>query len=156
MKYTLQELFEVIEERKEKEEFYYALSSGGWGADYYLRRITSYTPGEKIIVGSNRNQTEINHIDMKHQEVEIDGFLLYEYISHTEEFQITRLPDLDEATNIIYSEKGLLNTYSGDMILIENGKRRKFYVKDTCGGLLTWDDIERIRKHAIEFFIEWY
>ena len=156
MKYTLQEIFEIIDERKEKEEFYYVLSSGGWGADYYLSRITSFTPSEKIIVRSNRNQKEIDCIDIKHQEVEIDGILLYEYISHTEEYQITRFPSLDEVINIIYSEKGLLDMFIGDMIVIEHGKRKKFYVKDTSGRLLTWDDIERIRKHAVEFFIEWY
>ena len=155
MKYTLQELFGVIDERKEKEEFYYALSSGGWGTDYYLSRITRFTPDEKIIISSSRNQKEPDNIDMKQQEVEIDGFLLYEYIPHTEEYQITRLSSLNEATNIICSEKGLLNMFSGDMIVIENGKRKKFYVKDTSGRLLTWDDIDRIKKHGIEFFIEW-
>lgn len=155
MKYTLQELFEIIDERKEKEEFYYTLSNGGWGAEYYLSRITSFTPDEKIIVSSNRNQKEINNIDIKHQEVEIDGILLYEYISHTEEYQITRLSDFSEITNVIYSERGLLNIFCGDIIVIENGKRKKFYVKDASGKLLTWDDIDRIKKHGIAFIIEW-
>ena len=154
MKYTLQELFEVIDERKEKEEFYYALSSGGWGANYYLNRITSFTPDEKIIISSNRNQKELDHMVMKQQEVEIDGFLLYEYISHTEEYQITRLLSLNEATNIICSEKGLLNMFTGDMIVIENGKRKKFYVKDASGRLLSRDDIDR-KRHGIKFLIEW-
>ena len=154
MKCTLQELFEIIDERKEKEEFYYALSSGGWGVDYYLSRITSFTPDEKIIISSSRNQKELDHIDMKQQEVEIDGFLLYEYISHTEEYQITRLPGLNEATNIICSEKGLLNMFTGDMIVIENGKRKKFYVKDVSGRLLSRDDIDR-KRHGIKFLIEW-
>ena len=105
MKYTLQEIFAIIDERKEKEEFYYSLSSGGWGVDYYLSRITSFTPDEKIIVRSNRNQKEIDYIDIAHQEIGVEGFLLYEYISHTEEYQITCLPSLNEVTNIIYSEK---------------------------------------------------
>ena len=74
MKYSLQEIFEIIDERKEKGEFYYALSSGGWGAEYYLSRITSFIPDDKIIVNSDRNKKEIDHIDIKHQEVEIDGF----------------------------------------------------------------------------------
>lgn len=155
MKYTLKEIFEIIDERKEKEEFYYVLSSGGWGTGYYLSRITSFTPDEKIIVRSNRNQKEIDYIDIAHQEIEVEGFLLYEYISHTEEYQITCLPSLNEVTNIIYSEKGLLDMFIGDMIVIENGKRKKFYVKDASGRLLTWNDIDRIEKHGIEFFIEW-
>ena len=155
MKYTLQEIFAIIDERKEKEEFYYSLSSGGWGVDYYLSRITSFTPDEKIIVRSNRNQKEIDYIDIAHQEIGVEGFLLYEYISHTEEYQITCLPSLNEVTNIIYSEKGLLDMFIGDMIVIENGKRKKFYVKDTSGRLLTWDDIDKIKKHRIELFIEW-
>ena len=155
MKYTLQEIFEIIDERKEKEEFYYALSSGDWGVDYYLSKLTSFTPDEKIIVRSNRNQKEIDYIDIAHQEIEVEGFLLYEYISHTEEYQITCLPSLNEVTKIIYSEKGLLDMFIGDMIVIENGKRKKFYVKDTSGRLLTWDDIDKIKKHRIELFIEW-
>ena len=155
MKCILQDLFGIIDEKKEKEEFYYALSSGDWGIDYYLSRITSFTPNEKTIISSNRNQKIVENKNIKYEEVEISGLLLYEYISHTEEYKITRLTSIDEAINIIYSENGLLNMFCGDIVVIENGHRKKYYVKDEFGGVLQWDDIDRIKKNGIKFFVEW-
>lgn len=155
MKYTLQKLFEVVDERKEEREFYYSLSSGGWGADYYLNRITSYNPNKKIIVSSDRNKEAIKNENIKYQEVEVDGLLLYEYISHTEEYIITRFTSIEEITDIICSEKGLLNMFSGDIIVIEDGRRKKYYVKDIDGDILNWSDIDRIKKQNIDIYIEW-
>lgn len=155
MKYTLQQLFEVIDEKKEKEEFYCDLSSGGWGTDYYLDKITSFTPNEKTIISSERNKRKLEDKSIMFQQVEVDGLLLFEYISHTEEYTISRLESIDEATEVIYSESGVMNMFSGDIILIEDGKRKRFYVKDASGTILKWSDMESIKQRGDKIFVEW-
>lgn len=156
MKYTLQQLFEVIDEKKEKEEFYYNLSNGGWGADYYLDRITRFAPNDKIIISSERNKRRFEDKNIAFQQVKVDGLLLFEYTSHTEEYTISRLDSFDEATAAICGENGVLNMFSGDIIVIEDGRRKRFYVKDASGALLKWNDIESVHRRGEKIFVEWH
>ena len=50
---------------------------------------------------------------------------------------------------------GLSDMFTGDIVVIENGKRKKYKVKDTNGNILHWEDIDKINKQKIKMFIDW-
>lgn len=50
MKYTIRKLFEVIDEVKDEDEFFYQLDYGEKGADYFIELITNFSPKEKEII----------------------------------------------------------------------------------------------------------
>ena len=43
MIYTIKQLFKVIDEIKAEDEFFYELSSGGFGVDYYMNGFDIFT-----------------------------------------------------------------------------------------------------------------
>ena len=81
--------------------------------------------------------------------------MFYEYIGHNEDYKITRLRSLDETVKIMLSTTGLSAMFTGDIVVIEKGKRRRYYVKDVDGNILHWEDIDKRKKQGIEMFIEW-
>ena len=46
--------------------------------------------------------------------------------------------------------------FSGDIILIEDGRRKKLYVKDAGGQLFHWSDIEKMRNQGNNILFEWH
>jgi hypothetical protein len=155
MKYSLHKIFELIDEEKTENDFYYNLSRGGYGLDYYFNLITSYTPKEKIIINADCNKKKMDTSHIISEELDIDDILFYEYIGHNENYSISRLGSLDEAIKIMLGKLGLSDMFTGDIVVIENGKRKKYKVKDTNGNILHWEDIDKINKQKIKMFIDW-
>ena len=155
MKYSLQKIFEVIDEKKTEDDYYYDLS-GEFGVDYYFNLLTNYDPQGKVLLCADCHKKQSNNSDIRFEEIDVDGILLYQYFSHEEDYKIMRLKCFDEVLDIMYSEYGLLNIFIGDIVVIENGIKKRYHVKDADGNILYWGDIERIKKQGIEMIIEWY
>lgn len=155
MEYTVKELFEIIDEVKNKDDYYYNIIKGGLGAEYYINLITEFNPDKNIIIRADRHNKSFTQIkDIKNKKINVDGILLYQYISHNEDFEIFRINDFDSLLEIMSGDDGLFDMFVGDMIIIENGKRRKFYVKDRDGAVLRWNEVDGKSKDDI--VIEWY
>ena len=156
MKYSLQKIFELIDAEKTETDYYYDISRGGDGVDYYLDLITGYSPEENVIISADCHEKRINNANIRFEEVDVDGILLYEYVGHCEDFKITRLESLNEAVNIMLGECGLLDMFTIDIIVIENGKKKSYCVRDMDGNIVHWEDIDRIKKQRSKIFVEWY
>lgn len=157
MKYTLKQLFEVIDEVKTENEFFYSLAEGDLGTDYYLDLITDFDPEKKVVITADGNSKKISNPDIEEQLIEVNGVLVYEFISHNEDFKITRVKNIDEAIEIMLSPSGLYNMFSGDILIIENGKRKMYVVKDKYGNIVTCDNIDNLCKNNPDnhISIEW-
>lgn len=154
MKCSLQKIFELIDEKKMEEDFYYDLS-GEFGTDYYFNLLTSYDPKGKVLLNADCRKKKICNVDIRFEEIDIDGILLYQYFSHDEDYKIMRVENFDKVMDVMYGDCGLLNTFIGDIVVIENGIKKRYYVKDADGNILNWEDIDRIKKQGIEMIIEW-
>ena len=139
MKYSLKELFEVIDEKKTELEFYYD-DTGELGLDYYIDLITYFEPNneKRIIEGfakSNKYE-KIKNLDKDLKQIDVSGLLVYSCISHLEDFYIERAKDIKEVEDYMYGGAGISNGFTGDIIVLENGKRKKFFIKDFEGNIL--------------------
>lgn len=156
MKYSIQKILELIDAEKNKDDYYFYLSKGGYGVDYYVNLITDYHPNESVIIRADCHKPKIYNKNIKFQEIDIDNILIYEYIGHNEDYTITQLDSLEKAIHILLGNCGLLNIFTGDIIVLEDGKRKNYYVRDTNGKILHWEDIEQIKKLELALYIDWY
>ena len=167
MKYSLKRLFEIIDEKKSKFEFYEA-NTGGFGIDYYIDLITYFEPTNdyNIVNGRHLNIIQayygvekLKNLDKYLKQIDVNGILIYVYIPHVEEFEIFRVKNIKEAEKFMCSELGLLDVYyTGDIVILENGKRKKFFIKDFKGTILTWHDRHMLQDEdtgEVLFTIEW-
>lgn len=166
MKYSLKELFEVIDEKKSEFEFYEE-DTGEFGVDYYLDLITYFEPDNKYdivngrylnIIKAHYRFEKLKNLNKNLKQIDVSGILVYEYIPHVEDFRIFRVKDIKEAEEFMCSNLGLLGIYTGDIVILENGKRKKFFIKDFKGNILTWCDGSMLQDKEtgeLLFTIEW-
>jgi len=129
------------------------LAGGEFGLDYYLDLITDFDPSKKVIVRADGNKNKLNSANIGKQEIDVDGILVYEYTCHNEDFIVTRVSNINEVMDIMFGSCGLKNMFSGDILIIENGKRKKYRVKDEYGNIVTCENIDKIRNSKLD--IEW-
>lgn len=172
MKYSLKQLFEVIDEKKSKFEFY-AEDTGGWGVEHYIDLITYFEPDNECkrgnthyidIIKAYGDCEKVKNLDKNSKQIDVSGILVYDSIPHTGDFEIFRLKDIKEVEEFMCSGVGLTNMFTGDIVILENGKRKKYFIKDLKGNILTYyfplADIGKDRLQDKEtgeflFTIEW-
>lgn len=157
MKYTIRQLFEVIDEVKDEKEFFYELDGGNEGADYFIELITSFLPKEKEIIRSDCHEQYLNDLKLGEQELDVDGILILERMAHEEDYRILRVNTIGEVEKIIFGKAGITNMFTADIIVIENGKRKKYSIKDEKGNVMNCQDFYRkdYKNLDDEYFIEW-
>ncbi|ACD24040.1 hypothetical protein FDE76_07480 [Clostridium botulinum] len=156
MKYTIRQLFEVIDEVKDENEFFYELDGGNEGADYFIKLITNFSPKEKEIIRSECNEQYLNDLSLGEQKIWIGGFLIFERMAHEEDYRILRVNTMDEVEKIIFGKAGITNMFTADIIIIENGKRKKYSIKDKKGNVMNCEDFYRkdYKNLDDEYFLE--
>ncbi|MHC1748031.1 MAG: hypothetical protein AB9856_06520 [Cellulosilyticaceae bacterium] len=157
MKYAIRKLFEVIDEVKDENEFFYELDGGDEGADYFIGLITNYSPTEKEIIKSDCHEQCLSNLSLEEQEVDVDGFLVFERMAHETDYRILRVNSIDEVEKIIFEKPGITNMFTADIVVLENGKRKKYYIRDKQGNILNFEDFYRKDYKDLddEYFIQW-
>ena len=142
MLYSIQQLFELIDQHKSSYEFYNEFS-GGFGVDYYINRITGFNPKEDRIIcgfGDDIPLCGLN-IEKKSILVEDSEVILFLYNSHNEDFMVERQRSINDVLKFMYSTKGIQNEFWGDIGIIYRNQRKKCYVRTRTGNYITKDDI---------------
>lgn len=157
MKYTIRKLFEVIDEVKDENEFFYELDSGDEGADYFIKLITNFSPREKEIIKSECHEQCLSNLSLGEQEVDVDGFLVFERMAHEEDYRILRVNSIYEVEKIIFGKAGITNMFTADIVVLENGKRKKYSIKDKKGNIINFEDFYRKDYKDLddEYFLQW-
>lgn len=142
MTYSITQLFDLIDQPKDKGEFYYGCS-GNFGTDYYLNRITGFRPDEIRILWGYDDENPVVGLDKARKVICVDDneIILFLYNSHNEDFIVERMVNIEAALEFMYSKEGLKNEFWGDVSIIRGGKRQKYCVKDSAGKTITWKDI---------------
>ncbi|WP_242967964.1 hypothetical protein [Tepidibacter mesophilus] len=97
MKYTIRQLFEVIDEVKDENEFFYKLDGGDEDVDGFIELITNFSPKEKEIIRSDCHEQHLNDLSLGEQRVVVDGLLIFERMAHEEDYRILRVNTIDES-----------------------------------------------------------
>ena len=153
MQYTLNELFKIIDEPKTPKDFFSPLAMGDLGTSYYLDLITSFTPDEKQIIEADGHKKRISNQELGDYVINAD-ILLYEFISHSEDFIINKMKDMNEVLETMLGPRGICNMFTGDMIIIRDGKRKKYRIKNRSGNIITCLDLPD-NSSAEDISIEW-
>ena len=66
---------------------------------------------------------------------------MYEFISHSEDFIINKMKDMNEVLETMLGPRGICNMFTGDMIIIRDGKRKKYRIKNRLGNIITCLDL---------------
>lgn len=152
----MRKLFEIIAEGKNKKEFYSTSIDVYEDIEDYIDSITRYTPNDSILIEADCHNTILKDTipDLSAKKLNVDGLLLYYYILHDDDFAFMRIRDYDELLDFIY--ENISNRFIGDIIVIENGKRKKYFIKDSNGQVLNWCwDISKIVEKR-SFTLEWF
>lgn len=152
MKLTVLELFNLVIQGKSAEDFF--SEDARLEMEDYLLSVTSFAPNEKIVIASNCHDEPLNvSADiMAHQLIDVDGLMVYYYIWHDDEFYFKRIKDDRELMNIM--KCCLYNSFIGDFIVFENGKKKKYCVKNEKGQIIHKYSGDSFMKE--DLFIEWY
>lgn len=144
MFYSITELFQLIDQKKDRNEFYYG-NGGPFGIDYYIDRLTGFQPDDTKILWGYCEEAPIKGLDTDKKSIFVKEteILVFTYIGHTEDFEITRMEDLHMAIQYLYGPLGLSNPFNSDISLISGGQRLKYYVKDTGGHIMTQEEIRK-------------
>lgn len=155
MKCTILELFNLIVERREKIDYYQ--DDCILEIEDYLQLITSISPKKRELIISDCHAEPLNEsIDViANKKVEVEGLVLYYFVIHDDEFVFLKIKDYEELYYIMSSK--LENSFIGDMVVFENGKKKNFYVKDEKGTIINYNmmEIEKREKRK-NLKIEWY
>lgn len=154
MKCTILELFNLIVQSREEVDYY--KDDCLLEIDDYLQLITSISPKEKKVIISDCHAEPLKEtIDViANIEIEVEGLMLYYFVIHDDEFVFIRINDYEEL-HYIMSLK-LENSFIGDMVVFENGKKKKFCVKDERGIILNYSMMElENREKRKNLIIEW-
>ena len=145
MIYSLQQLFQLIDQPKSPHEFY-SEYSGDFGIDYYINRITRFTPEENRIICGFGDEIPLYGLNIEKKTIAIEDsdMLLFLYISHNEDFFIERQKSIDDVLEFLYSTNGIQNEFWGDIGIIYKNHRIKCYVRTKTGHYMTKDDFDTI------------
>ncbi len=157
MKYSIRQLFEVIDEVKDEKEFFYESDGGDEGADYFIELITNFSPKGKEIIKSECHEHHLNDLSLEEQEVDVDGLLIFERMAHEEDYRVSRVNSIGEVEKTIFGKAGITNMFTADIIVIENGKRKKYSIKDKKGNVMNCEDFYRkdYKNLDEEYLLEW-
>lgn len=142
MLYSLEQLFQLIDQPKNPHEFY-SESSGDFGIDYYVNRITQFTPEENRIICGFGDEIPLHGLNTEKKTILIgdNEVILFLYSSHNEDFIIERHKSIGDVLEFMYSPAGIQNEFWGDIGIIYKNQRKKCYVRTQAGNLVTKDDI---------------
>ena len=140
--YSLQHLFQLIDQPKNPHEFY-SEYSGDFGIDYYINRITRFTPKESRIICGFGDEIPLYGLNIEEKTILIEEneVILFLYISHNEDFIIERQKSISDVLEFMYSANGIQNEFWGDIGIIYKNQRKKCYVQTQTGNFVTKDDI---------------
>lgn len=139
--YSLQHLFQLIDQPKHPHEFC-SESSGGFGIDYYINRITRFTPTENRIVCGFGDEIPLHGLNTEEQTILIkeSAVLLFLYISHNEDFILERQKSMDDVLEFMYGVNGIQNEFWGDIGVIYQNQRKQCYVQTQTGNFVTKEE----------------
>lgn len=142
MFYSIQELFKLIDQHKSPSEFY-GKFSGGFGINYYINRITRFSPKENRIICGFGEESPLSGLNIEEKSILIEESeaILFLYNLHNEDFMIDRQRSIDDILEFMYSTSGIQNEFWGDIGIIYRNQRKKCYVRTRSGNLVTKDDI---------------
>lgn len=100
MAYSIEQLFELIDQPKSKNEFYHEYA-GGFGVNYYINRITGFRPKDTKMLWGYCGENTLVGIDVHKETICICGneVILFLYDSHNEDFEVHRIKNMDEVLN---------------------------------------------------------
>ena len=136
--YSLQHLFQLIDQPKHPHEFY-SESSGEFGIDYYISRMTQFTPTESRIICGFGDEIPLYGLNIEEQTIltEDSEVLLFLSISHNEDFIIERQKSMDDVLEFMYSANGIQNEFWDDIGVIYKNQRKQCYVQTQTGNFVT-------------------
>lgn len=142
MTYSITQLFELITQPKDKCEFYYE-QSGNIGIDDYISQITGFRPDESRILWGDCNEDPVVGLDTDSEAIWADEneILLFSSNCHDVDFMVERMASIEAVLEFMYSKQGLQSEFLGDISIIQGHKRRIYFVKDSTGKTITWDDM---------------
>lgn len=85
---------------------------------------------------------ENNYHQYKDIEVSVDGYLVYHLIGHTGEYFIQSRDSLIQVEQNILGSMGLNNMFTTEMIVLLDGKVKRYYVMSEDGNVLLKEQIE--------------
>ena len=140
--YSLQRLFQLIDQPKHPHEFY-SESYRESGIDYYISRITQFTSTESRIICGFGDEIPLCGLNIEEQTIltEDSEVLLFLSISHNEDFIIERQKSMDDVLEFMYGANGIQNEFWGDIGVIYRNQRKQCYVQTQAGNFVTKEDI---------------
>lgn len=160
MIYSIVRLFELIDQPKDKNEFYYDVSNGGLGIDCYTNDITGFKPEDTRILWGFGDEEPLAGLDIYKESICTygDEILLFECNGHSGDFIVKRMKNMDEVLEFMYGDVGISNQFTGDICIICGNKRRKYYVRDSMGKIITYNNMHNddmdMRNIKLDFHIE--
>ena len=155
--YSLENLFKNIDEVKDKEEFFYELARGGEGADYYIGLITDFEPENNNIILADCHKPKLYEWHLNKESICVDGFLVFQLWAHDEDFRVFRVDNINEVEKIILSGMGIYNMFINDIVVLENGIRKQYYINDKNGNRVGYQQFEQTKytNLTFDYYIEW-
>lgn len=155
--YSLEELFQNIDECKEPKEFFYEFESGGEGAEYYIELITDFEPQNNPLILADCHKEPLNDQSLDKEGICVDGYLIFDLLAHDEDFKVFRVANIEEVEKFILSDVGIYNMFTRDIVVLENGIRKKYYINDKNGNRVGWQQFYESNwtNRSYDHYIEW-
>lgn len=127
-------LFEFISEKRSNIEYYQEECL--LELEDYLQAVTSISESGNNVIVSDCNEEPIKETldEISKRTVDSSGLLLYYYVLHDDEFCFMRIKDYGELYAAMDSK--LRNCFIGDMVVFENGAKKRYCVKDEDGQIM--------------------
>lgn len=151
MRCTLEALFDSIAQKRNNIEYYQ--DECVLKLEDYLQAVTCVLEcGDKVIVSDCNEEPIKETIDeISQKTVEVSGLLLYYYVLHDDEFCFFRIKDNKELYAVMNSK--LRNCFIGDLVVFENGAKKRYCVRDEEGRIMHYHVGEHVGNK--NFVIEW-
>lgn len=155
--YTLEKLFQKIDECKKKEEFFYEIESGGEGADYYIELISDFEPQKDTLILADCHKNPLDDRSLRKECICVDGYLIFDLLAHDEDFRVFRVANIEDVEKFILGEEGIYNMFTRDIVVLENGIRKKYYINDKNGNRVGWQHFYECNWTNLSYdhYIEW-
>ena len=157
MRYTVKKLFEIISEEKDENEFFYESGFDNENAEYFIKLITNFSPTEKVLIKSDCHDKYLNDFNLVEQEISVDGVIIFHRMAHEEDYTVCIINSIDEAKEIILGFGGITSMFTADIVILENGVRKKYCIKDKKGEVIKSTDFEKKDFNNLddEYFLQW-
>lgn len=82
-------------------------------------------------------------------QIPADGYYIYSLVGHTGEYKIYSVPNIREVEKEILSETGIKNILISEIIILYNGKPRRYHIINKKGTELTKGQIEKMNEKTV-------